>query len=1562
MAAELDVSVSSQQAVVGVNELRKVFEQLIDNVKKVDATLATGQQQIDKLGNSFLSSAGEIKASVAEMSGALQRAKTDLDNHGKAQEVSISRASRYISKLQDLIKIEQHAVEVNKQYGIASDEGAKKKAVFAAQIQKNVAAMSAEGQQIDLLVRKLMGLQKTNENLAAKEMSADKRQAFTISLTQEADILSRVNARASELGVKVSELSAYKQFLAQATRLNIDLNGQEFASLQKLYLAKEEQIKIGREIGRTQAAPAAGTSRTSNISIASTPAALDLELAKTNQLVAIYSQYSGNTAELAIQKEILNRKMAAGNSLSDIEIARIEKRVRAIYQNKEAINQLILEEDRRQKVSGVVGGLSTEGAQLDKLIGVYRRYGANVQELSIQKEILNRVTAAGGNVSAQEYKNIEAGVRASAAKKMELEKLQAQYDKTTAATSRFSGGLTRMQLILSGIVYMGLNRAVSSVADFYTNLSIANAVTEASVGEMVQLEAAARKLGETTVFTAGEAANGIQFLGQAGMDVEKILQTLPDTLNLASAGSIDLGRAADIATNMMASFGLQAGQMGEAADIIAYTAAKSNTNVEQLAEGMKYAGPAAKAAGLDLGETAAIIGTLSNAGLQASMAGTSLRQALIQLSKEPTKNATKALKELGLTFDDVSLKNNTFEQAIGKLASHGMNLGQASAIFDTRAATAMLALADMIPVWDKLNKGIDGAAGTAERMAKIRLDNLTGDLRLLASATEELILTLGDAGFLRLTRDLVTGSKDAIIAIKSWVQAWNELWTPIEKSTESIKEYSQATNNAIQAMDKSAQAVKKFKAEWVGDSDVLRVTHELMMGLSEQAGNLAKVLILLAGAKTGLWVIEMATGIGAAIEAAGGLRLALIALGGTVSAAFPAFLLAYLAKLGYDIYTIAGETNDATAQMTKMNEQLLVMATRSKSAAQELERLALIRYKEAFEGISTIKYQIPGETEMQTFRRVWEEVQTQIENYDPAMFGNSDAYLQKLIKLRDMLGPVTRDFRVALAQTADAALKGVSATLVSAMEMVEIATNDAIISANKLLRVFAAAQTATTVMTTAGAPFASAMAPGLQAMLGYQGPMIEGFAKTRKGLSGEGTGEDRGRSYENFVKNLERANKEQKELNRLRKEYGDNEDLINLKLKIYNTLLEAKDIKGGISAAESKRIENLVTETAKQENLNKSLKAFIDLQKETEKTSAMAGYARTYGTDSMQYSVAKQMKDFLKTNTNLSSDEIMRAKEMFIKQFYDERTIRETKKGEKESDREAKKAEESYKKYLADVERDILVTTEKIKLAEQYGRNQDLLNVKIKDYEQRLRIEADLLERGIALDSKRGETLMEQIRLRDEIKEKYDTEIERVKKVIEVNKELANTFVGAIKEAKNFRDAFIRLGDAAQEMVLKMLANKASESIFGMLMGGAGKAFSTTIGPNDVAINGTGGLFSRGSKVQAFASGGVFVGPTVFPIPGGKVGLAGERGDEVFMPAKRMANGDVGVRVQVPPTGRGASGVVMSNQFNIKVEGGTREQNDDAAEKVSKSVEMAMRNIAYDVIMKEKSTGGMLRR
>ena len=1535
MAAELNVSISSQQAASGGNEIVRICEKIIGAIKKLDTTITTGQKQIDSLGQSFTEESKAIGAAVNNLGASFQKSTSSMDEHGKAQARNASRAEQYIAKLRDLIKIEKFSVDTNKKLGVTSAEGGKRIAVYTAQVQQHIKALSSEGVTVDRLVRQLKNLKGANEELKTSQEGLDKINAFNNSLIQEAEILSRVNLRATELGLKTSELTAYKQFLAQATKLNIDLNSEEFASLQKLYIAKEQQILISKQLnvgGKAVAATPsfyAGAPQFSN-----KPSTMNTETVATGQLVSLYRQYSSNVAELAIQKEILNRKTAAGNSLTEGEAARIEKSVRAMAANRAVISDIEQGINRSQNVKAGLGSAVDENIQLQRQIDLYRQYGKMPGELAIQKEVLNRVTAAGGLVTDKERVEFEKSARTAAIKRTELAKLEQQYEKTNASVNKVSTGLTRLQLILSGIAYMAISRAVTSVADFYTNLSIANAVTEATTIQIAALESQARRLGETTVFTAGEAAQGIQYLGQAGMEVRDIMRTLPDALNLASAGSIDLGRSADIATNIMAAFGLKANEFGQAADVIAYAAAKSNTNVEQLAEGMKFAGPAARAVGLELGETAAIMGILSNAGIQSSMAGTSLRQSLIQLSREPTKAAKKALAELGLTFDDVSLRSNSFYDVMTKLSQAGMGLGQAAAIFDTRAATAMLALSKMIPQWDKLNTGIKGASGTAERMAKIRLDNLTGDFRLLSSATEELILTLGDAGLLRLLRDTVTGSKNVVLGAKDLIAVWNDWWDTSEKSVESLTRYNETAHDVAANIGLLGIGIRGFNVNLAGSTTEAEKASPAIKVVKDQAANLAMVLSGIVGLKIAAWGLDAALGLTAL---AGGITKAwqagilLETVLGAITLKFRILFYAlYGGKLIYDMTQLTEETEAANKQVAKMNEQLKDMAGYSKSAAKDLIRVTADEYKALFDGMTSFK----------------PTAKITVDNPRPKELLDDWNKINDLIaQYKDLTGrltPLSLDEirEVERLETAQGAIYKMMKTLSFASTALNSQFDTTKV---KLDSIIESATRAVAVMSGVS-PVAFTMAK----------PVLP----EDDSVSG-GSGEDRGKSYANFVNNLERAVKEQRELNKLRIEFGNNEDLVNLKLKIYNTLLEARDIKGGISKSEETRIQKLISEASEQENVNKSLKSFLDLQKQVADQVALASKAKKYGSDSSEFYVEKEMSDFLKSNTNLESGQITKARELFAQQFKADQEIKNAKKNEKEEKEAERKAAETYAKYINDIERDIKVTTRKKELTIEYSRNQHALNAAMKDYEQELKIISELERLGIKTGDERAEEIRRQIRLRDAATESYEREREQVKKAVEVNKELASSIVEAVRNAKSFRDAFIRLGDAAEELVIKLVANKAMESLFDLLMSG-GKGAGNILTANTVATHAKGGAFFGGSEVTAFGQGGLFTSTTAFPMPNGKIGIAGERGDEVFMPASRMSNGDVGVRVQVPASAS-KTPLVMSNQFNIKIEGGSREQNKDAADQVSKSIENAMRSVVYEVLAREKGNGGVLR-
>ena len=161
-----------------------------------------------------------------------------------------------------------------------------------------------------------------------------------------------------------------------------------------------------------------------------------------------------------------------------------------------------------------------------------------------------------------------------------------------------------------------IKEAVSVAASFESKMLEVKAVTGAVGAEFNALNATARELGRTTVFTASQTADAMAFLGRTGYDTNETLSALPATLHLAASGGIALGEAADIASNVVKGFNLEASRTGIVIDIIAKASTTANTNISQMGTAMSYAAPTANLLGLKVSETAAAIGVLSDAGIQ----------------------------------------------------------------------------------------------------------------------------------------------------------------------------------------------------------------------------------------------------------------------------------------------------------------------------------------------------------------------------------------------------------------------------------------------------------------------------------------------------------------------------------------------------------------------------------------------------------------------------------------------------------------------------------------------------------------------------------------------------------------------------------------------------------------------------------------------------------------------------------------------------------------------------------------------------------------------------------
>ena len=308
-----------------------------------------------------------------------------------------------------------------------------------------------------------------------------------------------------------------------------------------------------------------------------------------------------------------------------------------------------------------------------------------------------------------------------------------------------------------GLAVAGINKMAQGMAAFgasvveegaaYTKeMSNVAALTNATGAEFDELSAKAEHLGSVTKFTSTEAAEGMSFLAMAGFEVNEIVGAMPGVLNLASAANMDLGRAADVTSNILTGMNLEVEDTDHLVNVLAKTASSANTNVEQLGQAMKFVAPVAGALGMSVEDTSAALAAMGDSALQSGVAGRNLRGIISKLSG-PTGAAKDAMESLGVEIFNTDGTMKRLPQIVGDFnnALTGMTDKQRQAALGT-----IFSREELAPFLILMNKGQDeledfsdelanssddfDGMGTAAGIAAKQLDNLSGDTTLFQSA------------------------------------------------------------------------------------------------------------------------------------------------------------------------------------------------------------------------------------------------------------------------------------------------------------------------------------------------------------------------------------------------------------------------------------------------------------------------------------------------------------------------------------------------------------------------------------------------------------------------------------------------------------------------------------------------------------------------------------------------------------------------------------------------------------------------------------------------------------
>lgn len=361
---------------------------------------------------------------------------------------------------------------------------------------------------------------------------------------------------------------------------------------------------------------------------------------------------------------------------------------------------------------------------------------------------------------------------------------RARYDRMQQTAGKLRGGGTMAVAGATAAGYAGA-RFLSPALSFDKEMSRVQALTriDKKSSDFSVLREQAKKLGAETAFTTTDAARGQSFLAMAGFTPASIRAALPGVLDMALAGDLDLGETADIGTNILSQFALDASQMDRVSDVLTGAFTRTNTNLRELGETMKYTGPVAQSLGLTLEETATLTGALARMGIKGGDAGTALRRSLSRLASPP-KAAQKALQELGVEVtDSTGEMKKPFElllemqQKLSKFKAP-RQIGFLKAIAGEEGFVGLQAIINgagdgyLRDLYEGISKAHEN--GEARSTAKKMMDNLTGDIEELDSAWEGFRIAVNDTIDGTLRR-LTQGLTSVITRIMQWVDRNPEL-------------------------------------------------------------------------------------------------------------------------------------------------------------------------------------------------------------------------------------------------------------------------------------------------------------------------------------------------------------------------------------------------------------------------------------------------------------------------------------------------------------------------------------------------------------------------------------------------------------------------------------------------------------------------------------------------------------------------------------------------------------------------------------------------------------------
>lgn len=496
-------------------------------------------------------------------------------------------------------------------------------------------------------------------------------------------------------------------------------------------------------------------------------------------------------------------------------ITDLQRKVRGLVETMSALNRgkYSVKIDTRpatQKIGKLIRALQMAKVEVQQLNAM----GVTLGGVGNKKKTASRTAATAAPIGGSSSRTRTAPSRSSST--------------TTAATRRYAtsvmrhptnlgyklwgptplpnnGGIAIDMLKGMGIAYgiagagMLVSEVVNQAAEYdnamktVENILKSHDTAENFAGRFAQMTQVVRNVGMKTKFKVTEVADAAKFLAMAGFNVNAIQQAISPIADIALVGDTELGKTADLVTNIMTAYNIEPNKMRNAADIMTNTFTMSNTTLTEIAEAYKYAASLLSAGEVSFEEATAAIGVLGDAGIKGSQAGTTMRTIMANLAN-PTKKQRAGWEDIGISLTDKNGQRKDILQIFQELHDKNLDVDAYYRIFHKTAASGAVALATHADKWEKVYLENFLAGGMTRRLAEEKQNTFQG-------LWAQLVSVFTDQG--------VTAFNGVQGALRGWMKmAIN--WMDPNKNPDAQKVFKEVANSLMEFIQILIDASKWF--------------------------------------------------------------------------------------------------------------------------------------------------------------------------------------------------------------------------------------------------------------------------------------------------------------------------------------------------------------------------------------------------------------------------------------------------------------------------------------------------------------------------------------------------------------------------------------------------------------------------------------------------------------------------------------------------------------------------------------------------------------------------------